>query len=51
MRQPWQSSRALLSIPVVLIVVITVVDQVVPADIHLGPLLVIAPAITASFAG
>ncbi|WP_345942594.1 PP2C family protein-serine/threonine phosphatase [Streptomyces sp. SID486] len=50
-RQPWQSSRALLSIPVVLIVVITVVDQVVPADIHLGPLLVIAPAITASFAG
>ncbi|MFJ1609997.1 PP2C family protein-serine/threonine phosphatase [Streptomyces sp. NPDC088253] len=30
---------------------ITVVDIVAPADIHLGPLLVIAPAITASFAG
>ncbi|MFD8219537.1 PP2C family protein-serine/threonine phosphatase [Streptomyces sp. NPDC059697] len=30
---------------------ITVVDVVAPADIHLGPLLVIAPAITASFAG
>ncbi|MER5361516.1 PP2C family protein-serine/threonine phosphatase [Streptomyces sp. NPDC002785] len=30
---------------------ITVVDIVVPQDIHLGPLLVIAPAITASFAG
>ncbi|MEU2714257.1 PP2C family protein-serine/threonine phosphatase [Streptomyces sp. NPDC007205] len=50
-RQPWQSSHALLVIPIVLIVVITVVDQLVPADIHLGPLLVIAPAITASFAG
>ncbi|MEU2421179.1 PP2C family protein-serine/threonine phosphatase [Streptomyces sp. NPDC007851] len=37
--------------PVVLIVVITVVDQVTPADIQLGPLLVIAPALTASFAG
>ncbi|WPW27126.1 hypothetical protein P6B95_06745 [Streptomyces atratus] len=30
---------------------ITVVDLFVPEDIHLGPLLVIAPAITASFAG
>lgn len=50
-RQVWQSSHALLVIPIVLIVVITVVDQLVPADIHLGPLLVIAPAITASFAG
>lgn len=50
-RQPWQSSHALLVIPIVLIVVITVVDQLVPADVHLGPLLVIAPAITASFAG
>ncbi|WP_369393829.1 SpoIIE family protein phosphatase [Streptomyces sp. CG1] len=41
----------LLLIPIVLIVVITAVDQLVPADVHLGPLLVIAPAITASFAG
>ncbi|MFE1771025.1 PP2C family protein-serine/threonine phosphatase [Streptomyces sp. NPDC059008] len=49
--QPWQSSHALLLIPLVLIVVITVVDLLVPADVHLGPLLVIAPAITASFAG
>jgi serine phosphatase RsbU (regulator of sigma subunit) len=38
-------------IPIVLIVVITIVDQLVPADVHLGPMLVIAPAITASFAG
>ncbi|MEV6056247.1 PP2C family protein-serine/threonine phosphatase [Streptomyces sp. NPDC052107] len=51
MRQLWQSSHTLLVLPIVLIVVITVVDQLVPADIHLGPLLVIAPAITASFAG
>src|SRR5581483_1317182 len=50
-RQLRQSSHALLLIPIVLIVVITAVDQLVPADIHLGPLLVIAPAITASFAG
>ncbi|REK86954.1 serine/threonine-protein phosphatase [Streptomyces inhibens] len=51
LRQPWQSSHALLAVPLVLIVVITVVDLLVPADVHLGPLLVIAPAITASFAG
>ncbi|MFF4560266.1 PP2C family protein-serine/threonine phosphatase [Streptomyces sp. NPDC001435] len=51
LRQPWQSSHALLMIPIALILVITMVDQLVPADIHLGPLLVIAPAITVSFAG
>jgi serine phosphatase RsbU (regulator of sigma subunit) len=51
LRQPWQSSHALLVIPVVLILVITVVDIHSPADVHLGPALVIAPAITASFAG
>ncbi|MFH8475467.1 PP2C family protein-serine/threonine phosphatase [Streptomyces sp. NPDC018000] len=51
LREPWRSSHALLAIPVVLIVVITAVDILAPQDIHLGPLLVIAPAITASFAG
>ncbi|MFJ9444987.1 hypothetical protein ACIRRH_24410 [Kitasatospora sp. NPDC101235] len=45
------SSHALLALPLVLIAAITVVDLNVPADVHLGPLLVIAPAITASFAG
>ncbi|MEV6115137.1 PP2C family protein-serine/threonine phosphatase [Streptomyces sp. NPDC052109] len=50
-RQPRQSSPALLSVPIALILVITAVDQLVPGDIHLGPLLVIAPALTASFAG
>lgn len=49
--ESWRPSHALLAIPVVLIIVITVVDIFVPEDVHLGPLLVIAPAITASFAG
>ncbi|WSM36133.1 serine/threonine-protein phosphatase [Streptomyces sp. NBC_01689] len=45
------SSRGLVAVPVALIVVITVVDIQSPADVHLGPLLVIAPALTASLAG
>ncbi|MER5756499.1 PP2C family protein-serine/threonine phosphatase [Streptomyces sp. NPDC002088] len=44
-------SRGLVAIPIVLIVAITVVDLQVPNDVHLGPLLVIAPALTASVAG
>ncbi|MEV6294528.1 PP2C family protein-serine/threonine phosphatase [Streptomyces sp. NPDC051896] len=48
--QPWQSAHALL-LPITLIVVITVVDMQAPTNIHLGPALVIAPAITPSFAG
>ncbi|MFB6714392.1 MULTISPECIES: PP2C family protein-serine/threonine phosphatase [unclassified Streptomyces] len=51
LREPWRPSHALLAIPVTLIVVITLVDIFAPQDIHLGPLLVIAPALTASFAG
>ncbi|MGW1163022.1 PP2C family protein-serine/threonine phosphatase [Streptomyces sp. NPDC002513] len=50
MKQPWQPTRALMMIPVALIVVITVVDVATP-NIVLGPLLVIAPAITPWFAG
>ncbi|MGC0417241.1 PP2C family protein-serine/threonine phosphatase [Embleya sp. AB8] len=38
-------------IPVALIVVIAVVDVFSGPDVHLGPLLVVAPALTASFAG
>lgn len=49
--QPWQSSHALLLLPVALIVVITLVDIRSPENIHLGPALVIAPALTPSFAG
>ncbi|MEW2514394.1 PP2C family protein-serine/threonine phosphatase [Streptomyces sp. NPDC046870] len=51
LRQPWLKVHALLALPVVLIVVITVVDLRLPWDIHLGPALVIAPALTPSFAG
>ncbi|WP_318199866.1 PP2C family protein-serine/threonine phosphatase [Streptomyces sp. SCL15-4] len=50
-RQPWQSARALPALPVALIAVITVVDMRAPYDVHLGPALVIAPALTPSFAG
>lgn len=51
LRQSWQSSHALLLLPIALIVVITVVDIRSPEDVHLGPTLVIAPALTPSFAG
>ncbi|MEV5880862.1 PP2C family protein-serine/threonine phosphatase [Streptomyces sp. NPDC052101] len=50
-RQPWQSTHALLLLPIVLIVVITVVDMQAPYSVHLGPALVIAPALTPSIAG
>ncbi|MGW2054428.1 PP2C family protein-serine/threonine phosphatase [Streptomyces sp. NPDC001840] len=45
------SGRGLVAIPLVLIVVITAVDIHSPTDVHLGPFLVIAPALAASFAG
>ncbi|MEU9989131.1 PP2C family protein-serine/threonine phosphatase [Streptomyces sp. NPDC048045] len=50
-QQPGQSAHALLLLPILLIVVITVVDIRSPESIHLGPALVIAPALTPSFAG
>ncbi|MFD4393211.1 PP2C family protein-serine/threonine phosphatase [Kitasatospora sp. NPDC058478] len=43
--------RALTALSLALIVVITVVDILSPAQIHLGPLLIVAPALTASYAG
>ncbi|GGJ27021.1 PP2C family protein-serine/threonine phosphatase [Streptomyces brasiliensis] len=51
LRQPWLSSHALLLLPVAFVVIITAVDIRTPETIHLGPSLIIAPAITASFAG
>jgi serine phosphatase RsbU (regulator of sigma subunit) len=51
LRQSWQSSPALLLLPLALVATITVVDIQFAANIQLGPALVIAPAITASFAG
>ncbi|MEU3990316.1 PP2C family protein-serine/threonine phosphatase [Streptomyces platensis] len=38
-------------IPVGIIVAVCAIDALAPPDIHLGPLLVAAPAITAAFAG
>ncbi|MFI5774646.1 PP2C family protein-serine/threonine phosphatase [Streptomyces sp. NPDC051658] len=45
------SGRGLVAIPFVLIVTITVLDVYTGRDVQLGPLLVIAPALTASLAG
>jgi serine phosphatase RsbU (regulator of sigma subunit) len=46
----WRS-RWLVLLPVALIMLITVVDIRSPTNIHLGPLLVIAPALASSVAG
>ncbi|OAR22735.1 protein phosphatase [Streptomyces sp. ERV7] len=43
--------RALLATPFALIAIVTVVDVEAPPDVHLGPFLATAPALTASFAG
>nr|WP_191288275.1 PP2C family protein-serine/threonine phosphatase [Kitasatospora herbaricolor] len=47
----WRPGRALQVIPLALIVAITVVDILAPPQIHLGPLLIVAPALAASFGG
>ncbi|MFJ9771382.1 PP2C family protein-serine/threonine phosphatase [Kitasatospora sp. NPDC101157] len=39
------------ALPLALIILITVVDVLSPPTVHLGPLLIVAPALTASFAG
>ncbi|MGW3074288.1 PP2C family protein-serine/threonine phosphatase [Kitasatospora sp. NPDC001132] len=50
-RRAWRPDRRVLTaLTLALIVLITVVDLLSPPDIHLGPLLIVAPAITASFA-
>ncbi|RVU28128.1 serine/threonine-protein phosphatase [Streptomyces antnestii] len=52
-RRSWQPGHApaLMVIPLGLIVAVCVVDVIAPPHIHLGPLLVAAPAITVAFAG
>ncbi|WP_329383187.1 serine/threonine-protein phosphatase [Streptomyces sp. NBC_01351] len=50
-RRPGELGHALLVVPLVLIAVVTVVDVLAPPDVHVGPFMVAAPAITASFAG
>ncbi|MEU9576092.1 PP2C family protein-serine/threonine phosphatase [Streptomyces chilikensis] len=49
--QRTRAGRAMIAIPVVWIVVVSVIDILAPPHIHLGPLLVAAPAITPSFGG
>ncbi|MEV4459500.1 PP2C family protein-serine/threonine phosphatase [Microbispora sp. NPDC049633] len=44
-------NHILVVIPLGLIVVIAALDLALPRSVHLGPLLVVAPALTASFAG
>ncbi|WP_316746120.1 hypothetical protein [Streptomyces sp. MK7] len=46
-----RAGRGMLVIALALIVVITVTDIGIGTSVHLGPLLVIAPTLTASFAG
>ncbi|MFF8594165.1 PP2C family protein-serine/threonine phosphatase [Streptomyces sp. NPDC015220] len=47
----YRSGRALVLLPLGLIAAVCVVDVLTPREVHLGPLLVAAPAVTAAFAG
>ncbi|MFE0380323.1 PP2C family protein-serine/threonine phosphatase [Streptomyces inhibens] len=51
LRGRQELSHVLVLIPIGLIVAVCAIDVLAPPDIHLGPLLVAAPAITAAFAG
>jgi serine phosphatase RsbU (regulator of sigma subunit) len=51
LRRPVRAGRALIAIPIAWIVAVSVIDLLAPPDIHLGPLLVAAPAITPLFGG
>ncbi|MFE1950045.1 PP2C family protein-serine/threonine phosphatase [Streptomyces sp. NPDC059524] len=51
LRGPARASRSLVVVPVAWIVAVVVIDVLAPPDVHLGPLLVAAPAITPSFGG
>lgn len=49
--QRWHATRLLVLLPIGLIITITVVDIQTPESVHLGPLLVVAPAITVAIGG
>ncbi|MFF1595780.1 serine/threonine-protein phosphatase, partial [Streptomyces sp. NPDC058286] len=51
LRLPVRAGRALVAIPIAWIVAVSVIDILAPPYIHLGPLLVAAPAITPLFGG
>ena len=48
---PWGSRAGLVAVSLVVMAVISAIDILSPPDVHLGPLLVVAPAFTASFGG
>lgn len=48
---PERTRGLALAVPVALVVVISVADATAPKDVFLSPMLVVAPALTASFAG
>ncbi|MEV7543573.1 PP2C family protein-serine/threonine phosphatase [Streptomyces sp. NPDC089915] len=50
-RPSRRGGRLLLAAPLALIAAVTAVDVLAPPDVHLGPFLIAAPAVTASFAG
>ncbi|MGW8725069.1 PP2C family protein-serine/threonine phosphatase [Streptomyces sp. NPDC055808] len=50
-RRSLAPRHALLAVPLAMIAIVTAGDLLVPPDVHLGPFLAAAPAITASFAG
>lgn len=47
----WRPRHALVALPLGLIAVVTVGDILAPDDVHVGPLLVAAPAFTAAIGG
>ncbi|MFE2378803.1 PP2C family protein-serine/threonine phosphatase [Streptomyces sp. NPDC059398] len=51
LQEPRRHPKALMLMPFLLIAAVTVVDLFTPPAVHLGPFLVAAPAVTASFAG
>ncbi|MEU8828151.1 PP2C family protein-serine/threonine phosphatase [Streptomyces sp. NPDC048636] len=51
LRRSWQPGHTTVVLPLGLIAAVFVVDILSPSHIHLGPLLVAAPAITVAFAG
>lgn len=51
LRRLVRPGRAWVAVPLAWIVAVSVIDVLAPPDIHLGPLLVAAPAVTASFGG
>ncbi|MEV7215434.1 PP2C family protein-serine/threonine phosphatase [Kitasatospora cineracea] len=51
LRGEWRAGHLMVLLPLGLIVLISAIDSSISPNIHLGPLLVVAPAITPSFAG